>query len=255
MCVDGAGKDDRDLFQTYGCWQPFVQWAWQAYGLTDASWTPAGLQDACNINLPFAKVLNSAFLINYGLSDNRYMQWHSSEDYSSLSRADANRFHAAFQLRFIQAGAKPHHGASTHTQGPRRTDLHCLLFNAKTTTAYVTNRASVMLHEGWHHWHLKHNYDGVHPQCSQGNQCDYYYSHTIRTYPFGTLDRHNTDPAHFLFHSPRQVEVEFLADVAEMCRPWMPNSVRGTARMHGNTRLDNEFVNDVPWRIGDPRPW
>jgi hypothetical protein len=102
MCVDGASLEETTVQNLYGCWADFYMWAWQAYVLTDDSWDGAGISDACNVSLPFAKVLNSVYLINYALSDNYIPQWHSTEDYASSSRAADNRFHGPFYQRFIE---------------------------------------------------------------------------------------------------------------------------------------------------------
>ena len=83
----------------------------------------------------------------------------------------------------------------------------------------------------------------------------YYYFHRVSGYEFGDLDRWDTSASHFRFHSPRQVQVEFLADLAEMSHGWVPTAVSVMARNYGNLRLANEFVNAVGYRIGDPRPW
>ncbi len=57
------------------------------------------------------------------------------------------------------------------------------------------------------------------------------------------------------FHSPYQLMVEFLSDLAEVCQPWVPLVVRQSARAAGNAILAQKFVNKVPYRIGDPRPF
>src|SRR5262245_58133671 len=94
QCLQGAGPEDTNVQNQYlGCWRELYLWVWQAYDLTDSSWNAAGLLDACNITKPFAKVVNAVFLINYALSDNYARQWHSTEDYSTSSRAANNRFH------------------------------------------------------------------------------------------------------------------------------------------------------------------
>jgi hypothetical protein len=256
MCIDGAGIEENAVFSLYGCWRDFYLWAWDAYGLTDDSWDGAGLKDACNITLPFAKVLNSIFLINYALSDNHDLQWHSTDDYVSSSRAADNRFHGPFYQRFIEYNGSSFADSEVGRFAARdRTNLHCPLFNFRSFYATATSRAGTIVHESWHHWQQKHGFVSSHPQCSGGGDCDYYYFHGIGAYEFGELDRYNTDPSHFHFHSPRQVQVEFLADLAELSYPWVPNAVTVMARNYGNLRLANEFVNAVAYRIGDPRPW
>ena len=102
MCQEGANLEEITVQNLYGCWRDLYLWVWQAYALTDDSWDPAGITDACNVAKPFGKVVNAAFLINYALSDNYAFQWHSTEDYQSSSRAAENRFHGPFYQRFIE---------------------------------------------------------------------------------------------------------------------------------------------------------
>jgi hypothetical protein len=251
MCVDGASLEETTVQNLYGCWRDLYMWVWQAYALTDDSWNPAGILDACNVAKPFAKVINAAFLINYCLSDNYAFQWHSTEDYQSSSRAASNRFHDSFYQRFIE-----YDGGSEATTSDDHTDLHCPLFNIGSPSDSPANRASVMLHESWHHWQQAHNFVTTHPQCgSPSHDCDYYYAHGISTYDFGQMDRWDTNPNHFCFHSPYQIAVEFDGDLAEFANPWVPTITTQAARSYGNIRLSTQFVNAVGYRIGDPRPF
>jgi hypothetical protein len=257
MCVDGASLEETTVQNLYGCWADFYMWAWQAYALTDDSWDGAGISDACNVSLPFAKVLNSVFLINYALSDNYIPQWHSTEDYASSSRAADNRFHGPFYQRFIEYDGSANATTEVGRFAARdRTNLHCPIFNFGAYYNSPSSRAGVMLHESWHHWQYKHHFEGGHPQCgSPAHDCDYYYFHGTGRFDFGSLDRYDLDPNNFAFQSPRQVQVEFLADLAEMSHPWVPTITTQAARAFGNDRLNNEFVNAVGYRIGDPRPF
>lgn len=257
MCLDCANLEEIIVHNLYGCWRDFYMWGWSAYALTDDSWEGAGLKDVCNTSLPFGKVLNSIFLISYALSDNYIHQWHSTEDYQSSSRAADNRFHGPFYQRFIEYEGSSNATTETGRFAARdRTDLHCPLFNVGAFSDSPSARAGVMLHESWHHWQYKHDFEDTHPQCgSPPHDCDYYYFHGSAAFDFGTLDGYDTNPNHFRFHSPRQVQVEFLADLAELSQPWLPTIVTQAAKAFGNDRLRNEFVNAVGYRIGDPRPF
>jgi hypothetical protein len=136
-----------------------------------------------------------------------------------------------------------------------RTNLHCPIFNIGSPSDSAGNRASVLIHESWHHWQHKHGYKTDHiGGCSNG-QCDYYYFHGVGAYDFGQFDRYSTDPSNLLFHSPYQVCAEFEADLAENAQPWVPSVVTQTARAIGNVRLNTCFANAVGYRIGNPRPW
>jgi hypothetical protein len=257
MCVDGASLEETTVQNLYGCWRDLYIWVWQAYALTDDYWYPAGFDDACNVARPFGKVVNAAFLINYTLSDNYAHQWHTTEDYASSSRAADNRFHGPFYLRFIEYKGAAEADSETGRFAARdRTNLHCPLFNMSSPSDAPSNRASVMIHESWHHWQLRYGFDGNHPQCGfTPHDCDYYYFHGTGEFDEGQLERYSIRPDHVLFHSPYQIAVEFDADLAEMSHPWVPIIVTQSARSFGNTRLASQFVNAVGYRIGDPRPF
>jgi len=269
-CVDGANLEETTVQGLYGCWPDLFLWVWRAYEL-DYTWDQAGKNDACNVRRPFAKVVNAAFLINYALSDNYIPQWHSTEDYRTSSRAMASRFHDHYHVQlFQQMGTaeassqptRPFSDGSIIAEG--RIKLLCRLFSpvapstapAALPSNVPSNRASVMLHESWHHWQYRHGFDSKHPQCgTPSRDCDYYYFHGTGDFDFGQLDRYDTTPGRLRFHSPYQIAVEFDSDLAEMSAAWVPLIVTQSARNVGNTRLMTQFANAVGYRIGNPRPF
>jgi hypothetical protein len=256
VCVDGINNEEAAVQAMYGCWRDLYMWVWQAYQLTDDSWNPAGISDACNVALPFAKVVNAAYLISYCLTDNQDSQWHSTEDYQSCSRAGDNRFHGGFYQRFIEYNGNAEADSETgRTAATDRTNLHCPLFNLGAMSNSAGNRASVMLHESWHHWQHKYGFNTNHiGGCSNG-QCDYYYFHGVSAYLFGNLHVYDTNPQHLLFHSPYQICAEFEGDLAENAKSNVPAVVTQTARNIGNLRISSCFANTIGYRIGNPRPW
>jgi hypothetical protein len=56
------------------------------------------------------------------------------------------------------------------------------------------------------------------------------------------------------FHSPNQVQVEFLCDLAEFPKTWVPMSVRTTAQADANSRAATRFIKGPGFRCGNPRP-
>jgi hypothetical protein len=257
-CNAGANLEETTVQGLYGCWRDLYLWVWQAYDITDLSWRRAGYYDACNVTLPFAKVVNAAFLINYALSDNYIPQWHSTEDYRSSSRAAENRFHGPFYLLLDDTVSS---GTEAEAQTGRflardRTKLYCTLFSIGAAGDSPSNRASTMVHESWHHWQYGHDFDTSHQQCGTPPQdCDWYYFHGSGAFDFGQLDRYDTNPNHLLFHSPYQIQVEFDADLAEMSFGWLPLVVTQAARASGNARLGSQFKNAPGYVIGNPRPF
>jgi len=57
------------------------------------------------------------------------------------------------------------------------------------------------------------------------------------------------------FHSPNQVGVEYLCDVADFPQWWVPNSVLVAAAATANGLSDSRFINGPGYHCGEPRPW
>ncbi len=228
--------------------------------MTDSTWQGEGLFDACNINRPFAKMVNAVYLINYTLSDNYIPQWHSTADYENESKAANNGYHGPFYLRIIQQGAPPNPFAGATTEAGRfaardRTNYHCPVFSNDVGTDSVLDRAFAMLHEAWHHWQHKNGFDRLasHAICPETGErkCDHYYFHGSGRFNFGQLYTYAGDA----FHSPNQVAVEFIADLAEEHLPDVPKPIVVNAEAFGNVQLRHAFVHPPPWKIGEPRPF
>lgn len=262
MCIDGYGTIEE--VAVHG-WLPtdadaFAAWARDAYQLTDDSWDPAGAQDYNDGTLPYGKTLLAIAVICYGLRDD-LRQWHSSEDYLSCSRAANNRFHGSFYMRFIEEGGPAEADANTGRIGRDRTNLHCLIFNVGSISSFPSHRAGVLIHEAWHHWQHRHRLSTEHSTACVSGRCDTYSFHGHSAYAFGQLHewsiKTNPDGTWQVtrLHSPYQVEAEFFADLAEFSNPSLPHVAARTARDHGNTLLTKYFINRVPYRIGDPRPF
>lgn len=83
--------------------------------------------------------------------------------------------------------------------------------------------------------------------------CDPFYFHRVSAYRFGELWQN--DGTARRFHSPNQVQVEFLCDVAEFPRAFVPMSVRTTAQADANQRAMARFTNGPGFRCGNPRPF
>jgi hypothetical protein len=252
VCNDGVGVADQGI-PGLGIGSSFIGWVAQALKLDD-SWDPVGLYDGGNLSLPFGKLVNSVFLIVYGFSHNGG-QWHSAEDYRSLSVAWKNRFHAEFYVRFIQYdGRKPASSELRRFLATDRINLHCPLFDLGNTFCTPTLRAAALVHEAWHHWQYEHGFNVNHEQCG-GGDCDWFYVHGLSAFPHGQMHTYDKDPAHLRFLSPYQVTVEFLDDIAVWGREDLPIVVPMMARTEGNAVLAQKFRNPVFYRIGQPRPF
>jgi hypothetical protein len=259
MCRDGLGSVDAAvarLIPVPSQWPEFYSWAAAAFTLDDDdSWDPAGEDRPYLASFPYGKMINSIYLLAYALSDDYATQWHSREDYLSTALAADNRFHGPFYLRFSDGNGEAK--AETGRFAARdRTNIHCAVFDFMGASDDPANRASVLVHESWHHWQYEKGYVGDHltgGKIKAGLEGDYYYFHRVFDFDFGVLDRYQLNP--LKFHSPYQVQVEFDADLAECSNSWVPIAVAQSARYYGNTRLAQQFFNTAAYRIGDPRPF
>jgi hypothetical protein len=254
---------DQDLWDTHGCIEAVFLWHYRAYDLREDDWNDRGWDDACNDDKEFAKHWNASFLITYGLLDNYAQSFHGTVDY----RAAAERYGSDFHDRLYHT-ATDDQGIfgrySHHIIGPNEISVSCLRFEGGPA-----ERAADFMHEGWHAWQDKHDYDGgpagghqhctTQPDgsCRNGNctidGCDYFYFHGISAYLFG--DMWQDDGTANRFHSPNQVQVEFQCDVADQPQPWIPASVRQGARAETNARSAERFINGPGYICGDSRPW
>ena len=258
-CIDGAAQAELDLWATTNCWWDFVLWQYQAYRMNDDNWGGWGFHDACNINLPYPKCVNASFLVTYGLSDNYALQWHATIDYRHAAEAWATSTHDQMHYEPSNSRAWLAQSELGRFLAEDRTFLGCLLFDLGAGTNNPATRAGDYMHEGWHHWQQKHGYNPAHMTgpigaCTlTGAGCDWFYWHTVSQYDFGDMWMYTSDGRYF--HSPTQVQVEFLCDIAELPVAFVPTSVIMLARSEANQRLSTRFRNAVAYRCGDPRPW
>jgi hypothetical protein len=261
MCIDGMSVADRAVYNLYPSpakWPEFYAWAKVAFGLVDDSWDGAGRKDPINGNLPYGKMLTSIYLLGYALRDEYIPQWHARQDYEDAARYHDSNYHGPFYLWFENSNASEALASTGRFLARDRTAMRCLLFDRGGASDDPVNRASVMVHEAWHHWQYKYNWDTTHQTggaVAPGSQGDWYYQHRSGLFDFGTLWTFNANANPIRFHSPYQVAIEYDGDIAEYSFSWVPTVVRQQARLYGNTRLANQCKNRVYYRIGDPRPF
>jgi hypothetical protein len=256
-----ASQADRDFWATHGCNTGYFLWQYRAYDFRSGDWGNRGFFDACNQNLEYPKAWSSSYLVNYGLLDNYSQSWHGTVDYAQLAYGPASNYHD-----------DSHYEATDDTDiygrylseiwifRSRHIELACSLFNASDSHGNPASRASDFMHESWHGWLDKHGYQIDHftnpagGHCTlSGNNCDYFYWHGVSAYLFGDL--YQTDGTANRFHSPNQVQVEFLCDVSDQPQSWVPASVRTAAAADANYRADTRFINGPAAHCGTPRPW
>ena len=276
-CVDGATTTEVAYTTSWpSCDMDLVKMIWQGWGITDDSWNPAGITDACNEQLPFAKVMNAISLIE-GAPAGIVGAFHQRNDYALESRANQTPYHDDIYMRFIEnhgAGVEASSDAGDHT------DLDCPIFDYPGTPTpnplngnadMLAERAAVIVHENWHHWQAAHGYnhhhlDGPQGSCTAGaGACDRFYPHTpgsalpngALTDQLGALNVTNVvNNVGLYFHSAYQVMVEFEADIAIWgSSVFMPFAVRQEAQSMANSHLTTNFVNGAGFVVGTPVPF
>ena len=267
MCIDGVSMADLDIWSDraeYGGGMDFVLWAYRVYRVFNDQWENAGYFDALNQSLPFAKLMNTIWLLEWGLSDDHEHQWHSTLDYRRAGRAVSSRAHD--QIHY-DCGGNLGNGAVSRANygvfGEGNIELGCPLFDVLSYYSNPGLRAGALIHEGWHHWAHKYNrntshLDGPVGFCKFGDGgCDWYYWHGIGEFEFGDMWQYSIDRdgTSHRYHKPFQTEVEYLCDLAEYPASWVPASVTILARAEANELLCTRFGNAVGYRCGDPRPW
>jgi len=265
---NSVSQADSDLWALHGCSQAFFLWQYKQYNMDSDHWGNRGWNDACNKNLEYPKTWNAAYLVTYGLLDNNNQSFHGTIDYRPLAEGPDSNFKDA--VYYDATDATNIFGSFTyHWPGDDEITLSCNLFNSNVPNANPASRAGDFMHEGWHGWLTEGNWDNgsagghwpctKHPDgtCTNGactvNGCDYFYFHGIGAYAFGKL--YYTDGTAKYFHSPNQVQVEFLCDVADQPQPWVPISVRQAATVDANQRSAQRFINGPGYTCGSPRPW
>jgi hypothetical protein len=250
-----ASQAETDLWNTHGCWTDFFLWQYVAYDLRGGDWTNRGWNDACNNVLEYPKHWNAAFLLTYGLLDNNDQSFHGTVDYRATAEAVSSNFHNAIHDSVGDGTAL----FGSYSGGTVTT--YCPLYDFTWQNANPGSRGGDFQHEGWHAWMEKYNFNngdvGGHRPGPQGactiNSCDYFYFHGISQYVFG--DMWQNDGTANRFHSPNQVQVEYLCDVADQSQSWVPASVRLAAQTDANTRAGQRFINGPGYTCGSARPF
>lgn len=261
-CLDGASAEDQALWEkvaVVACTPAARNWFEHAYQISPNDWFAYGYNDQCNIALPYAKTLNSAYLVLHGLTDSN-MKWHSTIDY----RATAEATNSLTHYRFSYAPSSDRSGwlALSDFQ-TNRVWLSCLLFDFNSGSNNPATRAGDFMHEAWHYWQLKNNILPEHMigpvgYCDEyGPACDWYYPHRLRDFQssYHIWLTGTASDGRLLFHSPNQVQIEFLCDLAEHAADFVPKIVRDLAKAEANLRIDGKIRNIVAYHCGDPRPW
>ena len=257
-----ASTADVDLWNTHGCWQDFFLWQYQAYNMHQDDWQDRGWFDACNQDKEYPKHWNASYLVTYGLADNNAQSFHGTVDYRATGEAASNNYHDSFVHQATDDTSVFGQFSPGSIFSDATVQTSCLLYDPNLApNANPGSRAGDFMHEAWHAWMDKYDFDngsaGGHRPGPTGNctfsACDYFYFHGIGAFNFG--DMWQNDGTGKRFHSPNQVQVEFLCDVSDLSQSWVPASVRQAAAADANQRAAVRFINGPGFVCGSPRPW
>jgi hypothetical protein len=258
-----ASQADIDLWNTHGCWQDFFLWQYQAYNMSQSDWGSRGWLDACNRNFEYPKHWNASYLVTYGLADSLSLAFHGTADYRATAEAVETQYHRP--LKHVPTDDTSIFGSLTPDGDPDVLATSCLLYDGGVPGAILNgnpaSRAGDFMHEGWHSWMAKHGWDngssGGHRAGPVGactfSACDFFYFHGIGAFAFGDMWQDNGTGTRF--HSPNQVQVEFLCEVSDQPQSWVPASVRQGAAADANQRAATRFINGPGYTCGSARPW
>jgi hypothetical protein len=255
-----ASTADKNLWAMHGCWKEFYLWEYKAYDLRQSDWSNRGWNDSCNNKFEWPKHWNAAYLVTYGLLDSNSQSFHGTKDYRATGEAASSSFHTSL-YHTASDDSCCFGGFVYHPVGANEIQTMCALYNPTATNANPGSRAGDFVHEGWHAWLDKYDWDngscgghrcGPKEACTV-NGCDYFYFHGIGDYAFGAM--YQTDGTANRFHSPNQAQVEFLCDVADLSKNWVPASVRLAAKTDADQRAVQRFINGPGYKCGSPRPW
>lgn len=244
----------------------YVTWHYDNHRMDWHTWGLRGFNDACNSSREFTKHWLAGYLVAFGtfgkedidsLPPGYPYHWNSQsqvndidlvgrpfhfrEDWWRTARGEKGKpkYHTKFDVEIhndiAQFDPDPDDFFSAAAHFDRR-GRDTVRFNC---TAFQQNqpmfnsaaaRGGLMIHEAWHSALLSQGYKFDHGAvkdfdesgCPLGKNCDYYYYHAKEAFPNDTLH----DAKDRGFHSVYQTHYEYLCDIADHPRAWVPNSAR-----------------------------
>ena len=231
VCPNTAEVDEQALWNVHACWPAFRDWFRPYFNLQHDHWDGGWGWETCDPTQAFPKTWNSAYLITYSLEDWSLGPWHSDVDYYRWTAGSQHGF------RF-----EPEDATGAYARAiwgyftTDRVEIMCPSFNNRTAGV----RAGTMVHESTHHIYKDLEHQGA---CG----CiDDWFFHYFGAYPYGSLAGHK--------HSPVQIQIEWLCDLAEFGEWWVPLTIGTMAQSESNDRMNNRIRNPPGWTCGQPRP-
>lgn len=244
VCPNAVGSEQA-LWQEHNCRPEFREWFRNTFNLKKKDWDNGWGWDQCDPKFAFPKMMNSAYLLAYGLEDSSPGPWHSNVDYYTWA---SGRRHD-FRYKPVATG-----GAYAESFGDMRFNdfgqfglVHRIEINCPLFTISSGLRAGAMLHESTHiiYWIWEHDSNKPGSNCSTKCSDDWFF-HPLDDYEHGELSGHT--------HAMNQIEIEYLCDLSEFPDPWVPAGIALVAEAAANSRVNNRVLNPPGWICGEPRP-
>jgi hypothetical protein len=240
VCPNSTESAEQTLWNVHNCSTSFRTWFRDAFNLQQDHWDEGWGWNQCDPTFAFPKMMNAAYLLTYGLDDDSLGPWHSNRDYYTWASGRRHSF------RYEPEDATD--AVATAFDGFWRTDrveMKCPAFNNYTAGV----RAGTMLHESTHviYYRFRHQANNPGSNCANNSPCsDDWIFHALDGYSYGQLTGHK--------HSMNQIQVEFLCDLSEFARAWVPAAIATQAGLRSTNIMNNRILNPPGWTCGTPRP-
>src|SRR5262245_57885178 len=243
-------------------WSFFIQDN-DRFHLDNNEWSGNGKSDTLfyNVNQPYSKMLNIAYLTWFGLKDDDTKLFHGTKDYVNLMRAfDSDQWHSSF-FRNVHQGASDFNGDwSQSFIGDDEVWMGCRMFDNSAGGAEnnVALRMVTQIHEMWHAWEnwwvegggighlnapsLAECQSPGACDCTVEDSCDRFNPHRLDAYrPFGNLWTGVADATGCFLpprdclavignrHTPNQIAWEYMCDLMTSPADWVTDDVQTKA--------------------------
>ncbi len=240
VCNRSISVAGQDLWNVHTCWPAFRDWFQTAFNLPKKHWDEGWGWNECDPSAGFPKMMNSAYLLTYGLNDGSLGPWHSNKDYYTWASGLRHKYRYEPKDKSDQV--------ATAFDGFWRTDrveMKCRGFDLN-----AASRAGNMVHESTHviYYKWSHQTNNTWSNCANSKCSDDWLFHHLDDYKYGELEGHK--------HSMNQIQIEFLCDLSEFPRPWVPAILTSIAGNTANSRMRNRILQfrELGWSCGVPRP-
>jgi hypothetical protein len=252
--------------------------------LDNNEWSANGKSDTVfyNVNQPYSKMLNTAYLVWFGIKDDVTKVFHGTQDYVNLLRANDSDFHSPFFRSVRESGG--YNGFWEGNVGDDEAWLGCHEFDSsfEGVNNNIVFRLGTSIHEAWHAWEnwwieggsVPHLVAANLTECQAPNTCncsvpdaacDRFNAHAVGSYPFGTLapgksfgpgcpfPPRNCAGTILNHHTPNQIKWEYMCDLIVSPADWVTPDLTSKAQMAQDLTAPY-FVQMPPAQCGSNHP-